>query len=284
MSIEELNDAIKNPDFLSISGSRLYGTNTPESDYDYRGFVFPPFEYLIGVEKFNCAELEGDHKVYSAYQFINLAIKGDPLCIELLFSPECSVLALTERGRQVLGLREDLLSMAIYGRIFGYSISEWRKAMAIKIIPAKRKKEKEELIDDIRNLYSPDKENMDEIVRILDSFDEKIVVPSFSGIGEKRKIDVSEFGYCRKSACHSIRLLGQLIEIMETGKIVFPRPNADMLRDIRMGKFSKEELQEIYDSTLREAENKKESSILPKSPNLKKIWEKYKEIVRQILV
>ena len=38
----------------------------------------------------------------------------------------------------------------------------------------------------------------------------------------------------------------QLTELLLTGDILFPRPNANFLLDVRNGKYSKEELQEIH--------------------------------------
>ena len=40
------------PDLLAVSGSRLYGMETESSDWDYRGFVLPPLEYIIGLNRF----------------------------------------------------------------------------------------------------------------------------------------------------------------------------------------------------------------------------------------
>lgn len=287
MEIEEKlkNDAKNNPDFLWISGSNLYGTNVINSDMDLRGFIIPPFEYLIGVNKFESIEFtEEDHKIYSLKYFIELVLKGDPLAVEGLFAPQTHIKILSERGSEILALKEDMISMNLFKRIFGYSISEWRKAMAIKIVSEKKPKEKFELIEDIRNLYSPNKETMDSIVDILDSMDAKKVVPSLSGIGEKRKEDVEKYGYCRKSACHAIRLLDQLSEIMLTGKITFPRPNAEFLKDIRNGKYSKKELEEIYLHLSDEVDSKKGMSILPEKPNAKKVWDEYKRIVGRFLM
>jgi len=47
-----LEEKIKNPDLLCVGGSNLYGTATPESDKDLRGFLVPPYEYLIGLSNF----------------------------------------------------------------------------------------------------------------------------------------------------------------------------------------------------------------------------------------
>lgn len=281
---DELKRLLDKPDLKCLSGSRLYGTSTPESDWDYRGFVFPPFEYLIGFHPFKCAELEGDHKIHSANQFLNLVLKGDPQCTELLFAPEGCILEISERGKAILAMRDDVVSMAIFGRIMGYSVGEWRKAMAIQIVPSKRKTEKEDLINSIRNLYSPDKDSMDRFIEMLDSFDEKIEVSSTKGLGQKRREDVHKYGYCRKSAAHSIRLLGQLIELMETGKMTFPRPESDFLIRIRNGEFEKEKLQEMYDEAVMTCEKIKEKSVLPKIPNCKKVWAKYEKMVAEILL
>lgn len=278
-----LKEYVESPDFLSVSGSRLYGTATPESDFDLRGFVLPPIEYLIGLNNFECFELEGDHKVYSLKRFLDLVISGDPQCTEILFAPKDYIKTISEIGEIVLSLKQDMISMNLFNRILGYSVSEWRKAMAIKIVPEKRKKDKEELISSIRDLYSPDKENMDNIISILDSFDSKKVVSSIPSIGAKRKNDIESYGYCRKSASHSIRLVGQLIELMVDGKITYPRPDKDFLLKIRNGLYKKEELQSIYDDFVARAEALKEKSILPLKPNREKIFSVYKEIVMSFL-
>lgn len=282
IDIREL--AQNSPDFRCLSGSRLYGTNTETSDWDFRGFIFPPFEYLIGVKNFDCVELEGDSKIHNVSQFLKLILRGDPQCTELLFASPEHISILTETGQAILDLKDHLLSMSIFGRILGYSAGEWRKCMALKIVSKERSREKHDVISDIRTFWHPDKENMDEICRILDSFDEKTIVSSFSGVGQKRKQDIEEFGFCRKSAAHSIRLLGQLIEIMDTGKMTFPRPNASLLLDIRNGKYKKEDLQIMYDDLVHEAEDKKEKSCLPYKPNEKRVWEVYTELTATKLV
>ena len=38
---------------LTRTGSHAYGTNTPESDEDYRGVCIPPPEYYLGLKSIN---------------------------------------------------------------------------------------------------------------------------------------------------------------------------------------------------------------------------------------
>ena len=70
MNTEQVLDLkVLDADFLCMSGSRLYGTFTEKSDYDYRGYIIPPFEYLIGNKNFESKQLpetdNTDHKIYS---------------------------------------------------------------------------------------------------------------------------------------------------------------------------------------------------------------------------
>ncbi len=280
---EQLKILINEPDFLSESGSRLYGTSTPTSDYDLRGFVLPPYEYLIGLKTFNDMELEGDHKVYSVKRYLELVLRGDPQCTELLFAPSSSIKRETLIGEWVISLKPYLVSNTIYSRIMGYSIGEWRKAMAVRLVSTERNKTKKEIINDVRNHWNLNKEKMDGIIKILDSVDEKKCISSMAGLGTKRKKEVEEHGYCRKSAAHSIRLVTQLTELLLTGNIVFPRPNADLLLDIRNGKYSKEELEEIHDEVDAVAKETKEKSVLPEKPNSGEVWKVYEKIVVNFL-
>ncbi len=280
---EQLKLLVNEPDFLSKSGSRLYGTSTPTSDYDLRGFVLPPYEYLVGLKTFNDMELEGDHKVYSVKRYLELVLRGDPQCTELLFADYDSIEYISSVGEIIMSLKDDLVSNVIYNRIMGYSIGEWRKAMAIRLVSVERNKTKKEIINDVRNHWKLDKEKMDSIIKIFDSVDEKKCISSMAGLGVKRKKEVEEHGYCRKSATHSIRLVTQLTELLLTGNIIFPRPNADFLLDIRHGKYSKDELEEIHNEVDAIAKEAKEKSVLPEKPNSGKVWKVYEKIVVDFL-
>jgi hypothetical protein len=278
-----LNKLLKKPDLLCESGSHLYGMATPLSDYDLRGFLFPPFPYLVDVKKFDSAELEGDTKIYSARRFLQLAIKGDPQCSELFFANECHFVECSDLGREILGLKDDLISNAIYNRIMGYSTGEWRKAMAIRMVSTEFNKTKKEIINDVRTHWNLKKENMDEIIKILDSVDEKKCESSMAGLGSRRKEEVEKYGFCRKSAAHSIRLVTQVTELMQTGEIVFPRPEAQFLLDIREGKFTKEELEVVHKEVVAKAEKVRETSVLRDKPDEKKVWKKYLELVADVI-
>jgi hypothetical protein len=91
--------------FECVVGSKLYGTNRPESDEDYQGVFLPSTADLLGMQ--NCPTewtqnvklSEGeqntkgdvDRKCYSLKRFIHLAMEGQPGQLELLFSPSCTV-------------------------------------------------------------------------------------------------------------------------------------------------------------------------------------------------
>ena len=276
---QALLNKVENPDFLSVSGSRLYGTNRPGSDLDIRGFVFPPFEYLLGNHTFNEKSLEGDHKIFSARRFIELALNGDPLITELFFVDKLHCSILTPIAEKVFALKDDIISNKVYSRVLGYSCSEWRKAMGVKQILDKRSRTEDTVVNDIREVFSPDKERMDKVIETLYAGREIKTVPSTAGIGGKRKKEVEKYGYCVSSASHAIRLVDQISELMTTGGMVFPRPRADILKDIKLGQFSKKDVEGIYAKSLAEAESKRSQSVLREKPNRAKVWKEYLKIV-----
>lgn len=282
-----LQDKCKtNPEFLCLSGSRLYGSDTPESDYDYRGFVIPPFEYLIGYNKFKCfTESENDLKIHSLYEFLNLSLKGDPQSSEMFFVTEEHVLKSTSIAQDILNLRDDVISNKICRRILGYSRKEWRTAMAVKAVPKKKDKSIEDTLSKLYNLLPDlDKTSKEEIKHIINNQQEYELVSSLQGLGKKRKEQVVEYGYCVNSASHAIRLLEQLEELVLTKNITFPRPNATFLRDIKLGEISKEDVGKYYESALSKTEKAVGSSILPDKPNIKKVRDAYMQIVGNSLI
>ena len=81
---------------LTKFGSHLYGTNTPESDTDYKGIFIPSAKAIClgnipksinlssnqGAEK-NSAE-DIDAEIYSLHHFIHLACKGETVALDML--------------------------------------------------------------------------------------------------------------------------------------------------------------------------------------------------------
>lgn len=74
-----------------IGGSRLYNLHNFKSDHDMRYIVLEPFEYMLGLHqtKDYTVVVQNEHRdevVYGLNKFVNLAMKGNPSVIELLYA------------------------------------------------------------------------------------------------------------------------------------------------------------------------------------------------------
>lgn len=87
------------PGYLVLSGSRLYGIDGPDSDYDYVGAIVEPDTYRLGLDtytqgknrqhgfeqhEFHGSEFEGT--VYSLWKFVQMFAEGNPTILCLLFA------------------------------------------------------------------------------------------------------------------------------------------------------------------------------------------------------
>lgn len=284
-----LRERAAQPDLLAQAGSRLYGTARYDekgnclSDDDLRGFFLPPFEYLIGLRNNDQVEFEGDHKVWNLKRYIDLLLLGDPTCLELMFVPPPMVRRISPLGIKVLEKRDIFLSKKIFFRVMGYSNSEFRKAIGMKLNEKERTKQEDEIIMDIRNAFKLPKPEMDEVLSLLFSHHERKLVPSKQGIGEKRKAEFEKYGFGTSSACHTVRLARQCIEYLKTGNITFPRPDAAELKAIRYGKVSQADFEKLYADLVAEANDAYTVSELPERPNYKAAEQLYFEIVDGVM-
>ena len=283
---DKLSNKLDDPDLLVLSGSHLYGTNHEGSDKDYRGFLIPPWEYIVGFRNFKDSDnsLYDDYKIYSLKRFLELVLEGDPQTTEMLFAPDDFILKQTEFSKQIINLRQNIVSDKLYHRLIGYSYSEWRKAEGVKLHIEDRTKTEDSVIDDIRNTFSLEKEDIDKIISILFQNKKRTKIPNKKSLGEKRKKEFDLYGYCVSSASHAIRLTQQLCELMETGFITLPRPNAQFLSDIRLGKVDFNEAEEEYQKSVEKCEELRPKSVLPAKPNYKFVWGKYDEVIREFLL
>jgi len=282
-----LSLACGQPEYLVTMGSHLYGNATEESDVDIRGFAIPPYEYLVGqfcnFQLQNFPE-EQDKVIFSFGELLSLLLKGDPLAFEMLWVPEEKILTCTGVGRQVRDLRTKLGSLQFAMRVRGYAQSEWRKVRGVTLQPVKRTPSQDTVIEDIRTVFKPPKPAMDEIIKFLYQHFDRVEVPARRKLGEKRKKQVECYGFCVSSASHTIRLLGELIEFLKTGRITFPRPNADFLLAIKQGKVEYSVCEGLFEDLNLEADSMIELSTLPKRSSFKQMEKFFYRVIAERLI
>lgn len=262
-------------------GSHLYGLNRPESDEDFCGAFIAPITYYFGLDKVEevdlsvTSKLENgrnasdaiDRKFYEFRKYVKLAMECNPNIIEQLFVTEQNILFINEIGRGLLDKRHLFLHKGLKDRFIGYAISQKKKMyvkrdnmkdieVGIEVLKTfKPKVYVAEFLQDIlyhsRQPVFKDSGNQHiqcgdisiqkniTIERAIEQLEQR--KSKFSG----RKEMVDEFGYDTKFAMHLIRLLLEGKELLETGDLSFPLKDGELLRSIRNGKYSLEEVDKL---------------------------------------
>ncbi len=119
----------KNTIYLVRHGSQAYGTNTPESDEDFKGVCIPPKEYYLGaLKKFEQSELKDpDTVIYEIRKFFNLAASSNPNVIEVLFVDNKDIIHIDPLGEEIVANREKFLSKRIKHTFTGYAVSQLKR-------------------------------------------------------------------------------------------------------------------------------------------------------------
>ena len=116
--------------FEQISGSKSYGTDTPESDTDIRGLFILPRDWHLSI--FNPpAEItidKQDIKYYELKKFITLASEVNPNIVEMLFPPDECIRVMTPVMKKLLDHRSLFISKKAFHTFLGYSFSQISKA------------------------------------------------------------------------------------------------------------------------------------------------------------
>jgi len=123
-------DTNKHTIFLTLTGSRVYGTHTQESDYDYRGVVIPPREYFLGyLHRFEQSEQKGeaDKTLFGIRKFFGLAADNNPNIIELLYIPTKYWQTSSHLWERIVENRHLFLSQKAYHTFRGYATSQLKR-------------------------------------------------------------------------------------------------------------------------------------------------------------
>jgi len=135
MTIKE-HEAFKNCKgellFSIIGGSRLYGIELPDSDYDERGiFLATDKKYTTGFDTIESIVQTGDvdSTYYELARYLKLLRKSNTQVMEILFAPELSIVHNTEIFKYLRENRYSLIDThALKASLKGYVYSEIKLA------------------------------------------------------------------------------------------------------------------------------------------------------------
>ena len=76
---------------------------------------------------------------------------------------------------------------------------------------------------------------------------------------------IEQCGFDVKFTMHYVRLLGECRELLREHRVTLPRPEKELLIDIRTGKYTQDQVFELGDNLTRECEQLLQNSDLPES-------------------
>lgn len=289
-------------------GSFLYGTNTENSDEDYCGVFIPPINYYFGLDKVEEMDLSIidklesgknskdaiDRKFYELRKFVKLAIDNNPSIIEMLFVNKKNIVYHNIFGGTLLYNRHLFPYKECYHRFKGYAISQTKK-MLVKSGNMKDLKLGLDLLEEVAREEISSKyifevesilchspyfgDNGNQHLFVGDIYIQKNITikRAIEQIQERvnkfgnRKDLVEEYGFDCKFASHSVRLLKQCKELLDTGEIIFPLKEKDLILDIKRGKFNLQEVNDLIEQCQADCDISFEKSHLPKKPQYDEI-------------
>ena len=299
-------DPEQNRIFEAITGSQLYGTDTPESDTDYRGICIPPMDVLLNpfypFEQKDSGFEEEDRTLYSLDKFFRLCADSNPNIVELLFVPFENVVFHSKYWSKILKNKQYFLSKKARFKFTGYAFSQLHKIKAHRewfINPPSKKPERSDFglggtslvsgenLSAVTNLpFSLFKDEVSDEIRrekeyrlVKKKWDD--YMSWFKNRNPKRRELEEMYQYDTKAAYHLFRLMTEGKELLLTGNITFPLPNAEEIRAIKNGLYTYEEVLEKAELLDSEFEIWYNESILPNKPNRNKLIELYFEIIEE---
>lgn len=226
---------------LGLTGSRLYGFATPESDYDWKGAYQAPTTQVLSLTppKGTVHSVDPDVQVHELGKFINLLLQCNPTNLELLYLPE--YLILTPAGQMLVDNRDRFLwSTPVRNAFRGKAIQ------MLKYVTGQSKKDPLGPRGGVRVSY---------VDYAADQF-RRIVDRDGTYKSKLRKRTA-------KHTRHLFRLLEQGEQLLTTGQLD-PRVE-DPERIVAMGELELEAMVPIAEATI--ARFDKLASVLPREPD-----------------
>lgn len=287
-------------------GSHLYGTDTPESDLDYKSVYLPSRREIllqrvqdsIGARKDKIPgqkNLPGDidNEAYSLQRYLELLAEGQTVAVDMLFAPKPELSSylwthiqfykdrlLTKRSAAFVGYCRQQANK--YG-IKGSRVAAAKRAMEMfceqrdRLGTGAKVQEVEDLmvgiLDEHTRLVEKETtagkietyfECCNRMVGFKNTLKEAAAIYSriYEEYGDRARRAQSNVGIDWKALSHAVRVGGEALELLRTGWITFPLPNAAHVLEIKQGKIPYAAVAEEIEGLLVEVEEAAGKSIL----------------------
>lgn len=292
--------------FESLHGSQIYGTDTPESDKDYRGVCIPPREVREGLlikfeQKDSWEGKYEDRVIYDLKKFLLLCKDANPNIIEMLFIPRNFWINFSDEWLEILDNYKLFVSKKVKYTFTGYAHSQLariKRHRAWLLNPPKKLPTREEY--GLKPTSKLNYEQMGAILTIPEGFvkDEYVeesrkekayreaktywdMYSEWERNRNKKRQDLeAKYGYDTKHAMHLVRLIFEGMEILEKGFITLPRPESYELQEVRNGLYTYDGLIEFVEDFDKKFDEAYDKSTLPLQPDISKINELYLKLTK----
>jgi hypothetical protein len=255
-------------------GSHLYGTDTPQSDVDYKGVFMPERrDVLLGrvpkcissttgqSDSKNTAD-DVDSEIYSLHYFIKLACEGQTVAIDMLHAPENMVLESSDVWRRMVAERHRFYTKRLNAFVgycrkqaakYGVKGSRLAAVQGVhdylgSIDPETRLCDVWDAMPSGEHIHrmppNPDDKNQYNIYQVCgkqfhETAKAKYVLEALSKFltdyGHRARLAKENKGVDWKALSHAVRAALQVREILQDGTVTFPLKQAEIVKDIKQG-------------------------------------------------
>jgi len=300
--------------FSARYGSHLYGTAVEGSDIDVKVIMAEPFSSLVhrdikpATNHANIVTEAGDVdiEVFTLAKWLDLALGGQTVALELLFIPSVSVRHTGHRWEDFrkeitpLVLSRNVAGMVGYCRAqaskYGVKGERLRSATSVRdalqvLMPrdaASRLGEHVHLLCTLAETYpyvelssvTVNNETDSKVINSLKvcgrqfpftntvQYSLNIVKGLVARYGARARSAANAEGIDWKALMHALRVGSESVELLSTGHITFPRPEAAMLLRVRKGEVPYETVSAQIEQILVDVELASLDSDLPDVPDV----------------
>ena len=292
-------------------GSHLYGTNTETSDLDYKGVFIPTKEQILlgripksiitktkqGYDTKNTA-MDIDTEMYSLHYFIKLACEGQTVAIDMLHANKDNIIETSNIWEKIFANKEQFYTKNLQAFIgyarrqaSKYGIKGSRLSDVSAVIKVLLKYEDDMKLKHVWNEL-PTGEHINITTSILGikeyevcgrkvqetatvGYAFNVFNKYYNSYGKRAEMASRNEGIDWKAVSHALRAAYEVKSILINKTIIFPLPEAELLKQIKLGKLDYTTVvSPMLESLVEEASELAKKSELPEKVN-RRFWDDF---------